>query len=151
MTKREKAVRLMEEIKKKRPVPLLEHIDRGERGINFILAYLDSHRDKEVIAADLAKELGVSTARVSVLLKKLKDKALIKTFASARDARKAVVELTEKGEKTAKENLEKLIKAHEKLLDELSDKEIETFLRISGKMQMIMDETLKEGGKDESI
>ena len=151
MDKREKALKLMEEIKENRPLPLLESIDRGERGLNFILGYLERHRDEEVIAADLAKELGASTARISVLLKKMKEKGLVESRASKDDARKIVIRLTEKGEKLSRENLERLIRAHEKLLDELSEKEIGSFLKTSGKIRAIMDEALREGGNDESI
>ena len=145
MNKREKAIRLMEEIRNNRPRPLLENLDKGERGINFILGYLLNHRE-EVIAADLAKELGASTARISVLLKKMKDRELIETASSKEDARKIVIRLAGKGERLAKDNFEKLVRAHEKLLDNLNDDEIETFLKISGKIKLIMDETMKEGG-----
>ncbi|MBR0461757.1 MAG: MarR family transcriptional regulator [Erysipelotrichaceae bacterium] len=151
MNRREKAIKLMEAIKDNRPVPLLEHIDKGERGENFVLGHLDHHRREEVIAADLAKELGVSTARISVLLKKMKDKGLIETAASDRDARKSVIRLTKKGEKLSHDNFEKMVRAHERLLESLSEKEIETFLKISKKMQIVMNESFREGGKDESI
>ena len=151
MNRREKAIRLMEDIKENRPGPLLEHIDRGERGLNFVLGYLDHHSDKEVIAADLAKELGVSTARISVLLRKMKDKGLIETAPSARDARKTVLKLSKKGKRLSNENFERMVRAHERLLESLSDREIETFLKISKKIQTVMTETFREGGKDENI
>ena len=135
MTKREKAIELMNELRKSRPLPIFEHIDNSDKGIYFILAYLKRHQDEDVFAIDLANKLHVSTARISVVLKKLENRGLIYKHQDKNDTRKVKIKLSKKGEKLADEHFEKIVKAHEKLIDEISDTELKTYIRISNKIK----------------
>ena len=61
--------------------------------MRFVLAYL-TQADGEVIAGDIARKLGVSTARVAALLKAMEKNGLVTRHASPADARRTVVEIT---------------------------------------------------------
>ena len=135
MTKREKAIELMNELRKCGPRPIFKQIDNSDQGIYFILAYLRHHQDEDVFAIDLANKLRVSTARISVVLKKLENRGLILKQQDKKDTRKVKIKLSKKGERLADEHFEKIVKAHERLIDEISDTELKTYIKISKKIK----------------
>ena len=73
MTTEEKALEMMEHFKSTRPMTILKAFELSEQGMFFILKYLDDNMHREIIAADLAKELSVSGARITTLLKKMEN------------------------------------------------------------------------------
>ncbi|MBR3227569.1 MAG: MarR family transcriptional regulator [Erysipelotrichaceae bacterium] len=141
MNRREKAIRLMEDIRKSAPRPLIDSISSEERGIHFILGYLKCHKDEENNIVDLAKELGVSTARISVLIGKMENKELVRKTRSKTDARKVMVKISDRGEKIADENFEMMVKAHEKLIECVSEEDLRNFVRVSGIIKDVMEDT----------
>lgn len=152
MTKREKAIELMNELRRSGPRPIFERIDNSDKGIYFILGYLRHHQNEDVYAIDLAKKLHVSTARISVVLKKLENRGLILKQQDKNDTRRVKIKLSKKGERLAIEHFEKIIKAHEKLVDEISDAELKTYIRISKKIKEALCQIdNKEGDNNENI
>lgn len=144
MSKREEAIKLMEQLRNCTPKPLFEKISNEEKGIRFILGYLNKHDGEEIIAKDLADKMNISTARISVLLKKMADKELIIKSEVKGDTRKTKIELSKKGKEITKAFHEKMIKAHERILDKVSEKEIKSFLRISKKISEVIKEFSSE-------
>lgn len=138
MNKREKAIRLMENIRKSAPRPLIDSISIEDKGIHFILGYLKCHKDEDNNIVDLAKELGVSTARISVLIGKMEKKELVRKIRSKTDARKVMVKISAKGERIADENFEMMVKAHEKLIESISEEDLKNFVRVSGIIRDVM-------------
>ena len=148
MTKREKAIELMNELRRSGPRPIFTQIDNSDKGIYFILGYLRHHQDEDVFAIDLANKLHVSTARISVVLKKLESRGLILKQQDKNDTRKVKIKLSKKGERLIDEHFEKIVKAHEKLIDEISDNELKTYIRISKKIKETLSQIDNKGGED---
>lgn len=82
------------------PKAFFQTMDETQAGIGAVLRFL-SGAEGTVTAGRIAELMNVSTARVAVLLKKMVAKGLIIKEADPSDARITVVQLSEKGEKTA--------------------------------------------------
>ena len=152
MEKREKAIKLIEKMRENNPYPFLDRLGKEGRGIQFILTYLNQHENEEVIASDLSRNMGVSTARISVLLKKMEEKGLIEKNVSNDDNRRVKLALTDKGRKINEERYERMINEHIKLIDEVGEKDLETFIRIADRIKQTMESVNNtHGGHDEAI
>lgn len=92
--------RLLEQLQQAPPSAGFKNIDRNTAGIRAILKYLNETRTT-VTAGKISETMGVSTARVAVLLKKMVDKGLIEKTGDPSDARVVVVRLSEAGVKEA--------------------------------------------------
>ena len=134
MDKREQAIKLLNNFRESRPQIFLETFESSEKGINFILGYLEEAKH-EVIAKDLAQDLHVSTARIATLLNKMEKKDLIKKHNSTKDARKTVIILTKKGEILTTKYKEVLINITIKMIEEVGIEDLEKFIQISKKMK----------------
>ena len=134
MDNREKAIDFLYKLRSCREKNFFHQLNESQTGIGFVLVYLFEATD-EVYAGDLAKALGVSTARVAVLLKKMEKQGLILRIRSEEDARRTVVRITEEGEKTAVEMREAMIEKIELLLEKVGQEELEEFLRLLGKIK----------------
>ena len=122
-----------------RPKGFFGKIDESQRGVGFVIAYL-SKADHEVIAGELARELGVSTARIAALLKSMEKNGLIVRQRSERDARQTVVNITEAGAKFAEELKEQLFSKIELMIEKVGKKDLEEFIRISNKIREALGE-----------
>ena len=134
MGKREQAIKLLNNFRENRPQIFLETFESSEKGINFILGYLEEAKH-EVIAKDLAQALNVSTARIATLLNKMEKKDLIQKHNSTKDARKTVIILTKKGQHLTTQYKEVLIDITIKMIEEVGMEDLEKFIEISKKMK----------------
>lgn len=134
MDKREQAIKLLNNFRENRPQIFLETFESSEKGINFILGYLEETKH-EVIAKDLAQALNVSTARIATLLNKMEKKDLIQKHNSTKDARKTVIILTKKGQHLTTQYKEVLIDITIKMIEEVGMEDLEKFIEISKKMK----------------
>lgn len=75
---------------------VIKLLDKGYKGIFVILRILHES-DSEIVSADLAKRLGVSTARIATALNTLERKGYIKRTPSDSDGRKVAILLTPSG------------------------------------------------------
>ncbi len=95
----EEQIRLMMELLREAgPADYFKTLDQRQMGMEAILHMLLESR-KTVTAGSISEEMGVSTARVAVLLRKLAEKGLVTKETDAVDARVTVVRLTEAEEK----------------------------------------------------
>ena len=134
MDKREQAIKLLNNFRENRPQIFLETFESSEKGINFILGYLEEAKH-EVIAKDLAQALNVSTERIATLLNKMEKKDLIQKHNSTKDARKTVIILTKKGQHLTTQYKEVLIDITIKMIEEVGMEDLEKFIEISKKMK----------------
>ena len=134
MDKREQAIKLLNNFRENRPQIFLETFESSEKGINFILGYLEEAKH-EVIAKDLAQALNVSTARIATLLNKMEKKDLIQKHNSTKDARKTVIILTKKGQHLTTHYKVVLIDITIKMIEEVGMEDLEKFIEISKKMK----------------
>lgn len=100
MATQEQIETLLKRLKKAPPSEPFKSIDKNMAGIRAILHYLNETNDT-VTAGKISEHMGVSTARVAVLLKKMSERGLIEKCSAPGDARVVVVKLSEEGEKTA--------------------------------------------------
>ena len=139
MNNREYAQEFCQKMRSCRPQPLYSKLDEGQRGTGFVLAYLREAKG-EVIAGDLARELGVSTARIAALLRKMEKNGLIERRRSAADARQTVVALTEAGTEYTDKIMEQILEKTELLLERVGKEDLEEFIRISQKIKKALED-----------
>ena len=139
MDTREDAQEMLHKLGECRSKSFLNQVDESQKGIGFVLAYLQKSNG-EVIAGDLARELGVSTARIAALLRKMEKNGLIIRFRSSSDARQTVVEITYEGRIYVERIKEQMIEKMELLLEKVGREDMEEFIRISHKIKEAFDE-----------
>ena len=137
MSNREDALRLLREMRLSLPHPFFCEMDRTRKGKGFILAYLEE-ANSEVLAGDLAKEMGVSTARIAALLKTMEKEGLISRCNSPQDARRTIVKITPAGIQWINEAREQIVQNMELLLDKVGKDDLEEFIRVSRKIGSVM-------------
>lgn len=120
------------------PKNFFSKIEETQRGIGFILIYLNNAQT-EVVAGDLAREMNVSTARIAALLKKMESNHLIVRYDSAQDARKTVVEMTAEGKSYLDKIKEDMLRKTELLVEKIGKNDLEEFLRISHNIKDILE------------
>lgn len=75
---------------------VINFLENGYKGIFVILRILRDSKT-EIVSADLAKQLDVSTARIANALNTLESKGYIRRIPSAIDGRKVVIKITPLG------------------------------------------------------
>ncbi len=101
-------------------------LEDGYRGM-FVILRIVRDSPSEIVAGDLAKLMGVSTARIARALNTLEEKDYIERIPEKSDARKVVIRLTEEGA-VALSAREKEIDAEVlPMTENLSDEELRTF------------------------
>lgn len=113
-----KAIRRSEKFKE-----FIAFLDSGSRGIYVILRYLKDNENRDVVAGDLAKEMGVTTARVARALKTLEKKGYVERKKIDEDGRKVSVVLTSGGEVALKKREKDIRLTILPWLNRLSEKE----------------------------
>lgn len=139
MGKREDAQEMLHKLRTCRSKSVFGKIDESQKGIGFILVYLQES-DHEVIAGDLARELGVSTARIAALLRKMEKNRLIFRYRSSEDARQTVVQIMQEGSAYVDKMKEQMLMKMELLIEKVGIEDMEEFIRISHKIKEAFDE-----------
>lgn len=134
MSTRDEARELLLKLRSCRPRSFFGKVDESQRGTGFILGHLRDS-DHEVVAGELARELGVSTARIAALLKTMEKNGLIIRQRSAEDARRTVVKITRAGIEYNERIREFIISRMELLIEKVGAEELEEFIRISDKIR----------------
>lgn len=108
---------------------------QGETGV---LAYLNFMQDK-ISPSKLSENINVSLPRIATVLNSLESKNLIKKRTDVNDKRKTIVEITEKGKSAILLKKEKAINSIAKVLENLSEDEIDDYIRLTKKIVGIID------------
>ena len=87
---------ILKKFEKATPKDFFQCVDGAQLGMTAVLRLLNE-TDMPQTAGAISDALEVSTARVAVLLRKMKNKGLITKDNSVMDARVTLVELTEQG------------------------------------------------------
>lgn len=112
---------------------VIKLLENGYKGIFVILRVL--HESKtEVVSADLAKQLDVSTARIATALNTLESKGYIKRVPSANDGRKVAVLITPQGEEALEEREKEVNGLVVPLFAKLSEEERSTLFNLLKKL-----------------
>lgn len=99
-----------------------EIIQDGFSGMYFVLRIL-SDAPNGLSAGEISKTFKVSTARTAVILATLKKKGYIVKSKCSLDARKTIVQITEKGRKAVEERKNKLFGSIDNFLKKLTEDE----------------------------
>ncbi len=125
----EMVLREFKKIHPPHPVGLLQRIDETQEGVGAVLCLLHES-DETVTAGRVSEVLGVSTARVAVLLKKMAAKGLI-----TKDARVTVVSLTEQGRESIREIEGELYRQTGLVIDRVGEERVLEFIAIAQEIQ----------------
>lgn len=125
-------VKLLESLKEKSK-NLSDFFIDGFKGAFVLLKAIDDSKDV-VYSGDLAKALGISTARMSAILNSLSKSDLIIREDDLKDKRKTIVKLTDKGKKELEERKQSINAQLNSFVSRLSEDEIETFFAIIQKI-----------------
>jgi len=139
---------VLEEFKKvhpPHPSGFLRRIDERHEGTGAVLCLLHDSRDT-VTAGKISEVLGVSTARVAVLLKKMAAKGLITKERAPSDARVTVVALTEQGKETVQWIEEEIFHQMGVVIDKVGEARVLEFITIAKEIQKAVaaDKTLQD-------
>lgn len=132
-----KLTEIIEKVIDNNPFKFLEDLFSQKEGMLFILKYLYKS-EKSVKAGELATALNVSTARISLLLKKLENKNYITRTQGEKDARIVYVTLTEEGRKYTYDKMTSFMDKLKKLIDSLGFEKIEQFLTLSNEINTVL-------------
>ena len=131
---------LLEALHKAPPSEQFQKIDASSVGIRAILKYLSESSD-HATAGELSKALGVSTARVAVLLKKMVVKGLLEKQSDPSDGRLVVIRLSKLGKDTAEQLRHELYAQLGTLIDEIGMERMLEFAAISNEIHAVMKAT----------
>lgn len=136
MATQEQVAQIAEMLFRTHPVPFFQKVNESQAGIRAVMGYL-SEADTDVTAGDIAAFMGVSTARVAVLLKKMAAKGLIVRERSPADARVTIVRLTECGTQTAQRMKDSMCRKISEVIDQIGMDRLVMFLEIAGEIAKI--------------
>lgn len=120
-----------------RPVVFIQHINKTSAGIGAVLRFLHE-AEEPVTAGKISEFMGVSTARVAVLLKKMAAKGLISKQAHPSDARITIVELSALGQQTVARMHKNLCAEISAIIDQIGMERLLEFAAISREIQAII-------------
>ncbi len=132
---------LLNLMKCNKPYHVFEEMRQIDHGVLGVMKVLYDER-KEVISKDICRELGISSARVAVLIKKMEAKGLIVKKTYENDARISIISLTEKGEKLAKNMRSQMFVVAEKIVDEFGLERLKEMFGDMEKLKSIMRENI---------
>lgn len=125
------------QLKKAPPSEHFHNIDMSTTGIRAILKYMNG-TDEKITAGKISEHMGVSSARVAVLLKKMVAKGLIEKENDPSDGRIVVVRLSEHGKQTADKMRDNIRLCIGLLIDEVGMEKMLEFAEISNEIHSVM-------------
>ena len=138
MVTREQALDVLNKIRDYKPAKFFNKIDETNAGMNFILAYLSEHGNN-IYASEIADNMQISRARVTVLIQKLINKSLIIKSTSSTDARIEVLKLTQSGFDAVNKFKERMISDVTKVIEKIGLEEMYRFIETSATIKSILD------------
>lgn len=139
MATKEEIIYVMELLHKNRPKNIIDEIKNQEIGSIAVIKYLYKSEDK-VKSIDISRFLGISSARMTIILKKLENKNLIERIDSSLDGRAKYIQLTEKGFKFADKIKKDMQIIAGKIVDEFGLEEFEKTINNLNKLDEILTE-----------
>ena len=120
----------VEALQSTHPKELFHAVDMQQAGIGAVLRLVYESQDP-VTAGNIADFMGVSTARVAVLLKKMVQQELIVKETARHDARVTVVRLTDKGRARVEKMRDHLYANIGRVIDKIGMERMAEFIAIS--------------------
>lgn len=118
------------------PAPFFHKINQSQAGIGAVMRYL-SETEGDVTAGSIADFMGVSTARVAVLLKKMAAKGLIVKAKNTADGRVTIVRLSDAGKQAAQSMQNSFYSRVGKVIDKIGMERMLEFLATAAEISQI--------------
>lgn len=128
---------LLEQMKNAPPSECFQNFDMNTMGIRAILKLLNE-TDEKITAGKISECMGVSTARVAVLLKKMVTKQLIEKEHDSTDGRVVIVKLSEHGKQVAEQSKKNLYTHIGEMIDKIGMDRMLEFAAISNEIHVVM-------------
>lgn len=100
-----------------------------------IITILEENKDKDIYQKDLEKELNVSKAAISGVIKTMEKKGIVERIHSSTDARKNKIVLSQQSLEIYQEKLKQIKTLNEELISGISDSELLQFKKTLNKMK----------------
>ncbi len=120
---------------------ILKRFSNDNAGICCMMKYL-ANSEKPVSAGEISRFMKVSTARVSVLLKKMNEKGLVICKKSSNDARKLMISLSEKGKEEDRKHDEEMLDFFGQIIDEVGKERMEEFVSVFKQIRNFINEKI---------
>ena len=137
MADREYVLNVMQRLHHKPPDDISRKFSDDNAGISCMLKYLYD-AENPVSAGEISKFMRVSTARVSVLLKKMHEKGYIFRDSCSEDARRLMISLSESGRVECLRRQEKMIETFSRIIDRIGKERMEEFISVSNEIRNIV-------------
>lgn len=131
--------RILGLLRESNPEGCFKKMNEATMGVGAVLMYLRKAREP-VSAGQISHSMNVSTARMTVLLKKMEGRELLVTGSSPTDARMRVVRLSQRGERAAARLEEELYDQTAYLIERVGMERLIEFASISGEIQAVLNE-----------
>ena len=119
------------------PIEVFKYMDEVKAGIGAVLRLL-YEADEPLSAGTISSKLGISTARVAVLLKKMTQKAMITKQQSPNDARVTMVELTAAGRANIERMKNELFAQMGLIIDKVGEERLKEYFEIGEEIRNII-------------
>lgn len=140
MITQERLEEIARELPKVQPTNFLKIVNDSNAGIGYALKLLLSQEDNQLSAGQLSEAMGVSTARVAVLLKKMENKGLIEKKEDESDARVTLVKLSDEGMRFATLMKENMLRHIANVIDKVGEEKFLQFIALSHEIKDAMGE-----------
>ena len=130
MANKTQVFEVMAKLQEHNPLEVFRNIEEINSGMGYIMLKLYNAKD-EVFAIDLSKDMQISRARVTMLLRKLILKGFVIKQRSKVDARKEMITITNKGRDEVNQIKQKVFNDINKLIDKLGIEKVNEFLDLS--------------------
>lgn len=112
---------------------LVRHINQMSRGEEYVLLLLKDSKDP-LFPRDISKIMGITSARVAAILRRLEEKGLVSRKASTTDHRCTKVIITEKGDSVIAAQQDKAVAYLTKVLTQLGQEDAVKYTEIMKKI-----------------
>lgn len=142
MATKEQIDYIVRELPKSHPAGFFKMFNDSNAGIGFALKLLYATDGNRLSAGAISEAMGVSTARVAVLLKKMESKGFITKEIDRTDARVTLVCLSQEGKLTAEQMRETMRSHIANVIDKVGMEKLITFIELSVEVKEAMREDL---------
>ena len=119
------------------PIEVFKYMDEVKAGIGAVLRLL-YEADEPLSAGTISSKLGISTARVAVLLKKMTQKGMITKQQSPNDARVTMVELKAAGRANIERMKNELFAQMGLIIDKVGEERLKEYFEIGEEIRNII-------------
>lgn len=143
MAKKEEIDKIVEILEKNRPGVAIEKIRKHDTGVFAVVKFLNE-ANIAVKSKDISDNLGISSARMAVILKTMEKKELINKINSKTDARAISISLSDKGYILSKKLKSNIRKTAEKIIDEFGIEYTTQLFYDINKVKKIVKDSMEE-------